>query len=161
MPTFKLNGNTYSGSTNYASAIGYIEKDGTKTTVQNKIEELHETIDEQNKKIENAQSSKHLPSFELGSYYLVGTHVGAGSHKIFSPVFTEPHNISVKITNLGTENYSKLRIFVDGSQYLEYTSTANISFTVDVQTSLEIIDYKTSGSYGALEFDSLIITFNS
>ena len=47
MPTFKLNGNTYSGSTNYASAIEYIEKDGTKTTVQDKISEL----DGQNKNL--------------------------------------------------------------------------------------------------------------
>lgn len=40
MPEFKLNGKTYSGSTNYASAISYTEDDGSKTTVQDKISEL-------------------------------------------------------------------------------------------------------------------------
>ena len=41
MPEFKLNGKTYSGSTNYASAITYTEDDGSKTTVQDKISELN------------------------------------------------------------------------------------------------------------------------
>ena len=41
MPEFKLNGKTYSGSTNYASAINYTEADGSKTTVQDKISELN------------------------------------------------------------------------------------------------------------------------
>lgn len=38
MPEFKLNGKTYSGSTNYASAITYIKEDGSKTTVQKELD---------------------------------------------------------------------------------------------------------------------------
>ena len=45
MPELKLNGKTYSGSTNYASAIEYVEEDGSKTTVQDKIEEINENLD--------------------------------------------------------------------------------------------------------------------
>ena len=45
MPEFKLNGKTYSGSTNYASAITYTEDDGSKTTVQDKISELNSNLD--------------------------------------------------------------------------------------------------------------------
>lgn len=41
MPELKLNGKTYSGSTNYASSISYTEDDGSKTTVQDKISELN------------------------------------------------------------------------------------------------------------------------
>lgn len=52
MPEFKLNGKTYSGSTNYASAISYTEDDGSKTTVQDKISELNSNFDEQNKNID-------------------------------------------------------------------------------------------------------------
>lgn len=44
MPEFKLNGKTYSGSTNYASAISYTEDDGSKTTVQDKIDELNSNL---------------------------------------------------------------------------------------------------------------------
>ena len=44
MPEFKLNGKTYSGSTNYASAISYTEDDGSKTTVQDKISELNSNL---------------------------------------------------------------------------------------------------------------------
>ena len=51
MPEFKLNGKTYSGSTNYASAITYTEDDGSKTTVQDKISELNSNFDEQNKNL--------------------------------------------------------------------------------------------------------------
>lgn len=41
MPEFKLNGKTYSGSTSYTSTISYIEEDGSKTTVQNELDELN------------------------------------------------------------------------------------------------------------------------
>lgn len=51
MPELKLNGKTYSGSTNYASAIKYVEEDGSKTTVQDKISELNSNFDEQNKNL--------------------------------------------------------------------------------------------------------------
>lgn len=44
MPEFKLNGKTYSGSTNYASAITYTEDDGSKTTIQDKISELNSNM---------------------------------------------------------------------------------------------------------------------
>ena len=45
MPEFKLNGKTYSGSTNYASAISYTEEDGSKTTVQDKISEQNKNFE--------------------------------------------------------------------------------------------------------------------
>ena len=51
MPEFKLNGKTYSGSTNYASAISYTEDDGSKTTVQDKISELNSNLNDQNKNL--------------------------------------------------------------------------------------------------------------
>lgn len=41
MPELKLNGKTYSGSTSYASAVEYTKKDGTKSTVQNELDELN------------------------------------------------------------------------------------------------------------------------
>ena len=46
MPEFKLNGKTYSGSTSYASAIDYTETDGSKTTVQDKISEMDENLEQ-------------------------------------------------------------------------------------------------------------------
>lgn len=45
MPELKLNGKTYSGSTNYASAIKYVEDDGSKTTVQDKISEQSKNLE--------------------------------------------------------------------------------------------------------------------
>ena len=58
MPELKLNGKTYSGSTNYASAITYTEDDGSKTTIQDKISELNSNIDEQNKNINTLNTNK-------------------------------------------------------------------------------------------------------
>lgn len=96
----------------------------------------------------------------MGSYVLGGA-AGAGDHGIFTPTFTKPHNISVEVINLSTENSSRLNIFVDGVQYSECTTTSLISFTVDVNSKLEIIDYKRGTSYSSLRFDNLKVTFNS
>ena len=60
MPELKLNGKTYSGSTNYASAIEYTEDDGSKTTVQDKISEL-------NSNLENISSNFSTAANDLGN----------------------------------------------------------------------------------------------
>ena len=69
MPTFKLNGNTYSGSTNYASAIEYIEEDGNKTTVQDKISELNSNLEMQNEKLYEIQRGTRLVQDAISSGY--------------------------------------------------------------------------------------------
>ena len=79
MPTFKLNGKTYSGSTSYASAIEYIEKDGTKTTVQDKI-------DEQNKKFDN---------FKCGSESLVTNSTGIYTVTFDKPMLSENYVLNI------------------------------------------------------------------
>ena len=45
-----INGEQVTGCTNYASAVSCVDKDGNKSTVQDEMDKLSNSVDEQNKK---------------------------------------------------------------------------------------------------------------
>lgn len=65
MGKFMYKGRCYSGSTNYASAVNCLDKDGNESTVQNEIDVLNTQISEQNgnfaNKIQWWIDNKYLP----------------------------------------------------------------------------------------------------
>ena len=102
MPEFKLNGKTYSGSTNYASAITYTEDDGSKTTVQDKISELNSNFDE---------LSSNLSPENLTVNKVTDSTVTAYNCKKSGNVITGSFNCSIsKALDIGTTWYQFAKI---------------------------------------------------
>ena len=82
MPEFKLNGKTYSGSTNYASAISYTEDDGSKITVQDKISELNSNVEELFQSVSNGKAlvasaitDKNVPTDATATFEQMATNI--------------------------------------------------------------------------------------
>lgn len=72
MSKFILNGKNYSGSSNNASAITYTKEDGTKSTVQDELDvvndslnDLNTNIAEQNKNLDNKADKNNTVTFYM------------------------------------------------------------------------------------------------
>lgn len=137
MPTFKLNGNTYSGSTNYASAIEYIEKDGTKTTVQDKI-------DEQNRNIVRTSRLKRSITVDANSAVTgtisakeLGIPVGA---KILIATMNQ-YDITAAYANIIYSHTYTSDITSENSTVLSYRVASTRTSSVDVQIEVSVLYY--------------------
>lgn len=140
MPKFILDGKEYGGSTNYASAIEYIEEDGNKTTVQDKISELNSNLTEQNENLEELSKITCLLSDSLrdkGTYTLEGN-ISDYKELVFVVCATNTYtNTEAKIIpvelfkTLPTDQYGWL-FFISTNQcvYVKYVNDTTIEVTL-------------------------------
>ena len=122
MPEFKLNGKTYSGSTNYASAISYTEEDGSKTTVQDKISEqnkkitlIFDTVTINMTNVNTWYDVAYPEGFSKDNCIIVGATIKVGSEKYIFPGFGQSlYNLqTIRCTDNGIGAYISVDSYVN------------------------------------------------
>ena len=108
MPELKLNGKTYSGSTNYASAIEYVEEDGSRTTVQDKIDEQNKNLNDLSKKIVDIESKlKNSATSQSGSLTITAMQNLASEYTV---TFQETFNTIPTIIITSSNSYLACKV---------------------------------------------------
>ena len=137
MPEFKLNGRTYSGSMNYASAVSCVDKDGNQSTVQNEIEMLNEENNTLKNFVEDlngrlAYIEENLGTLTTEEYTCSGTFSLEADwpctlqrHVTFDRIFVEPPTIG----GYYTHNHDGKFTNIYGTDVTTTSATVNVDFT--------------------------------